>query len=261
MQAKKIMEQYFNLPFVGVNAVRCPYFNNARTGKRGQLRVLSGKGTPAEIVEETKIISLQYHAGLFDATGHCCLHADHGHEKNAEHIRKFLIDHNLGVDCSGFVTQILAAHYAETKHVNLPRQLSKNPANILRSIINHLRPIENIGVRTYFDDTNTTSVPTVAELKPLDLVVMMQAGGQNQRNHILLITKIENCTISYTHATSWGSDGLYGHGVSKGEIIITDPTRKLLDQRWTERNKTNEQNETYLEAKSAKILQIRRLNF
>ena len=95
-QAQKILNEYFNLPFTGVSGVRCPYFNNARLRQRAQLRVLVGKGTPKDIVEEAQIISLQYHVGLFDCSGHCCLHGDnHEHQVAPEEIRKFLIDQIL----------------------------------------------------------------------------------------------------------------------------------------------------------------------
>ena len=113
--AQKILNEYFNLPFVGVASVRAPYFNNARHRKRGELRVLIGKGTATEIVEEAKIISLQYYAGLFDHAGNCAA--------GAEVIRKFLIDNDLGIECSGFVTQILRAHFLETKNIAFLRRL------------------------------------------------------------------------------------------------------------------------------------------
>ena len=78
LKAQKLIDNYLSLPFPGVEGARCPYFNNAKLHARGQLRVLIGKGTPQEIVEEAKIISIQYRAGLFDHDGHCCLHGEHG---------------------------------------------------------------------------------------------------------------------------------------------------------------------------------------
>ena len=76
-KAQQLIHNYLNLPFKGVNGVRCPYFNNARLKQRGQLRVLVGKGTPGEIAEEAYIISVQKHAGFFEKTGECCLHNQH----------------------------------------------------------------------------------------------------------------------------------------------------------------------------------------
>lgn len=100
--AQKVLNDYFNLPFEGLSGVRCPYFNNARLKQRAQLRVLVGKGSPTEIVE-AKIVSVQYHAGLFDKSGHCCLHNEHTREEvTSDQLRKFLVDNNIGIECSQF---------------------------------------------------------------------------------------------------------------------------------------------------------------
>ena len=46
-------------------------------------------------------------------------------EAGADELRKFLIDHNLGVDCSGFATHILRAHFLETKGVDITKNSLK----------------------------------------------------------------------------------------------------------------------------------------
>ena len=258
--AQKILNEYFNLPFDGLLAVRCPYLNNARLKQRAQLRVLVGKGTPREIIEEAKIISIQYHAGLFDKSGHCCLHNEHTGEKiSIDEIRKFLVDHNLGIECSGFVTQILRAHYKETAGVDIVRKFFiTSPRHFTRWLVSLLRPVENISVRHYADDRNTQKIKWT-EAQVGDVVVMLETGPQNKRNHILLVTEKTTDTIKYAHAGAWSSEGKYGHGVAAGEIKITNKNGSLLDQQWLELEKTGEQNETYLEAKQAKVLELRRI--
>ncbi|MBI5221385.1 MAG: hypothetical protein HY979_01090 [Candidatus Magasanikbacteria bacterium] len=259
-RAQKILNDYFNLPFEGLSGVRCPYFNNSRLKQRAQLRVLVGKGTPAEIVEEAKIISVQYHAGLFDKTGHCCLHNEHTGEKiSPQDIRKFLIDHNIGIECSGFVTQILRAHFLQTKGVDVARKFFIiSPRHILRYLISFLRPVENIGVKHYADDRNTEKI-SWDKAQSGDVVVMLDTGKKNNLNHILLITeKIDN-TIKYAHARAWDTEGKYGHGVSSGEIKIIKAKGSLLEQQWVEQNYEDEKNETFIEAKQAKIIEVRRV--
>lgn len=259
-KSQKILDEYFNLPFDGIIGVRCPYFNNARLKQRAQLRVLVGKGTPKEIIEEAKIISIQYHAGLFDKAGHCCLHNEHtGKEVNSEEIRKFLIDHNLGVECSGFVTQILRAHFQEINKFDIARKFFiVSPRYLLRWAISKLRPIENISVRRYADDRNTQKIDW-SKAQTGDVVVMLETGPNNKRNHILLITSMTSDTIQYAHARAWSSEGKYGHGVSKGEIKIVDIKAPLLNQVWEELSFLNDKNETWQEAKNAKVLEIRRI--
>ncbi len=259
-KAQKVINNYFNLPFEGLSGVRCPYFNNSRLKQRAQLRVLIGKGSPDEIVEEAKIVSVQYHAGLFDKFGHCCLHNEHtGEEVTAEQLRKFLVDNNLGIECSGFVTQVLRAHFRETKDIDIARKFFVvSPRHILRYLISYLRPVENIGVRHYADDRNTTKI-SWDQADAGDVVVMIETGPKNNRNHILLITEKSGDTIKYAHARAWDSEGKYGHGVSVGEIQISNPTGSLLEQSWMERGFEGEKNETFIEAKQAKLLEVRRV--
>lgn len=261
-QAQKILNDYFNLPFEGLSGVRCPYFNNSRLKQRAQLRVLVGKGTPAEIVEEAKIISVQYHAGIFDKTGHCCLHNEHTGEKiTSDDIRKFLIDNNLGIECSGFVTQILRAHFLQTKGADIARKFFiVSPRHFLRYLISLLRPVENIGVKHYSDNRNTEKI-SWDKAQSGDVVVMLEAGTKNNLNHILLITEKTNDTIHYAHARAWESEGRYGHGVSQGEIKIINKIGSLFDQQWLEQGQEGEKNETFIEAKQAKIFEVRRIKF
>src|SRR3989339_210307 len=176
-------------------------------------------------------------------------------------VMKFLIDHNLGVECSGFVTQILRAHFQETKKIDIARKIYiVSPRYLFRWLISKLRPIENISVRRYCDDHNTKKIDW-SNAQTGDVVVMLETGPNNKRNHILLVVDVTSDTIHYAHARAWGSEGKYGHGVSKGKIKIIDKKLSILDQTWEEMGLINEKNETWQEAKDAKILEIRRLNF
>lgn len=259
--AQKTIHDYLNLPFSGISGVRCPYFNNARLGQRGQLKVLIGKGTPKEIVEEAKIISIQYKKDVFDKNGIFNAHIDHPAEhEQAECIRQFMVDNNLGVDCSGFVTNVLQQHFRETKKIDLARKLFvTSKKNFLRWIISRLRPVEQINVAVYANDKNTITVNNLRAVQPGDLIIMLKTGPNKNHDHILLVEEINENKISYVHARVWSSEGKYGHGVSQGAITVTNPEKGLLEQVWEEKEKTNEENETYLEAKQASILEIRRI--
>jgi len=257
--ALKIIDDYFNLPFSGVMGVRCPYFNNRRLMRRGQLRVLIGKGTPREIVEEAKIISIQYHKGVVDKNGACCAeHADKD-DKPEEYLRKFLIENNLGIDCSGFITQVMLKHFGETKNINFLKKMFTAPKkNFIRWTISRLRPIEQMGVKAYANELNSKEIK-MSEIQPADLVIMLETGPKNDRNHMLLVTEKTGDTIKYVHARAWSSEGKYGHGVYEGKIKIIKPEDGLPEQEWEEKGKTGSENESLLEAKQARVLQIKRL--
>lgn len=248
-QAEKVIENYLNLPFADISGVRCPYFNNARLGQRGQLKVLVGKGTPQEIVEEAKIIAVQYKQEILK-TG-----------VTPEYIRKFLVDHNLGIDCSGFITNVLIAHLA-TRGSHLTKKIFITPkTNVLRWLISQLRPVEQMNVKVYADNKNTEIIDDFSKIEAGDLVVMLSTGPKKNHDHILLITETKDNILRYAHARAWSSEGRYGHGVSAGTITLNNANKGLLDQTWEEKDELNQNNETYWEARDATVLEIRRLKF
>ena len=266
-KAQEVIHKYFNLPFTDVPGVRCPYFNNARKRKRGELRVLVGKGSPSEIVEEAKIISLQYHAGIFDHLGNCCLSCsthNHGEKENEETvqqcIRKFLIDNDLGIECSGFVTQVLRAHYLQTRGVDIVKKIQTVSArNFFRFLIAKLRPLENISVKVLADKCNSVALSDWKSAQAGDLIVVLEIKAAKPYNHILLVTENDGEKIKYVHARAWSSEGKYGHGVAEGVIKITSPEKGLLEQVWEELGKIGVENETWKDAKSAQKVEVRRL--
>ncbi len=248
IQSEKVIEDYLNLPFPQTSGVRCPYFNNARLGQRGQLKVLIGKGTPKEILEEAKIIATQYRQDIFAIN-------------DPEQIRKFLIEHNLGIDCSGFITNVLKAQFT-AKSKNLTKQIFITPKkNIFRWLISRLRPVEQMNVKVFANDKNTEVITDLKEMEAGDLVVMLSTGPNKNHDHILLITETNGNVIKYAHARAWSSEGRFNHGVSTGTITLNNPDKGLLDQTWEEKDMFNHDNETFWEIKDATVLQIRRLKF
>lgn len=264
-RAEKLIEQYLNLPFDDILNVRCPYYINSRAKQRAQLRALVGKGLPQEIVEEAKIISIQYHHGLFDCQGKCLVSGLPTNETTnppADCIKKFLVDNGLGIDCSGFVSHVLREHFKETRKIDLVNKFYFVPLkNYFRHLICWLRPIENMSVKRYASDKNTKKIERLTEIAPGDLLIMLETGPQKNRNHIILITDNDGKVIKYVHARAWSMEGKYDHGVARGEIRIIKPNEPLLNQEWIELGTINENNETYLEAKNAKVFEIRRIKF
>ncbi|MFH1790131.1 MAG: hypothetical protein ABH832_03640 [bacterium] len=257
LKAEKIINNYFNLPFKNVDGVCAPYFIAKKTNQRAQLRALCGKGTPLEIVEEAKIISIQYGDNLFNCHGACCAQT----KDSADLIRKYLIDHNIGVDCSGFAGHVLREHFIEQAGLDIFKKMCiAKHKNIFRRIIARLRPAENIGVKTFADDKNSVPIKKIKNIKPADIIIMLETGPNKKRDHILIITGFDGKIIEYVHSRAWSSDGKYGHGVSRGIIKIIDANQNLVNQKWIEKEKVNQENETFLLAREANILEIRRLN-
>lgn len=242
-----IINSYLHLPFPDKD-ISCPYFNNRHSKVHAGLRVLIGKGTPQEIVDEATLFAFRQKVDF--------------KKLSDEELKKFLVDHNLGIDCSGLVYSILDTEFKSQKKGSLKKYLKFPTKNFLRKFIIRLRTIENTGVQTFADDKNS-NVISLKDVQPGDFIIFLNTMEKGF-HHIVMIQAVEydNTTpkiLFYTHSLHWQKDGKYAHGVRQGSIEITDIHASLLEQRWIEMGKQGEENETYLHAKSAERLELRRL--
>lgn len=249
--AEQIISSYQNLPF-GDSSCSCPYFNNEKTNMRASLRVLIGKGTPQEIIDEAELIALKEKTSLS--------------QKSSQEIKKFLVDHKLGIDCSGFVYHVLEAEFRERFNTSLKSVLVFPYAtSFLRRLIASWRPIENTNVKTFAHERNSINVDLSA-VEPGDLIVLCCAKEPSHHpDHVVLVEKVEyNDTshvqnIHYVHSFQWSTDGLYNHGIKQGSITITDPKQSIINQHWTEQDQIGEKNQTWVHFRDAKQVLIRRI--
>lgn len=278
-QAQKIITDYLSLPFPDKN-VNCPYFNNQRSKVRAALRVLVGKGTPTEITEEASLIALREKIDLKNISD--------------TDLKMFLVEQNLGIDCSALAYYILDEEAKVRGFGSLKKHLRfsaiKNP---LRKLLTRLRPVENTSVMTLSDDANSVVV-NLSDMQPGDLIVLLKTREDHQLNHVLIITETSpnpslekegqdtpspnkedrrgetnfpllskegpGEVLRYVHSFRWTKEGKYDHGVRQGTITITDVVKPLSEQRWEEKNITGDENETLRHVKLAEKVEIRRLH-
>lgn len=279
--ARAMIENYLALPLgTGPNArPNCPYFNNRRRKIRGSLRVVKGKGTPEEIAEEAMI------DGKFARVKISGLSTDE--------LKKFLIENDLGVDCSGFAYHILNALCQERTGKSIQSFVKPLRGGLAGSLIGRLRPAENIGVMAFADKKNSSAIK-ISEARPGDIIVFLGTGKDKIHNHILVITAVRHLDktgadsnssdggsgisdtndannangkndtscdgcISYAHSYVWPSDGATGHGVREGEILVRGDD--LLGGVWREKGLTGAENYTLESARNAGEVSVRRLGF
>jgi hypothetical protein len=245
----QMVENYLHLPFENKN-ISAPYFNNRRAQIRGALRVLIGKGSPQDIVDEARIFSMKEKIDLEQVTD--------------EEIKKYLIEHNLGVDCSGFVYHVLNAE-SELIYKKSLKQILHFPhaKNFVRKFLVKMRPVENCGVSTFANETNTAPLE-LCNTKPGDLIIIIGGGPKKDYNHIMIIHEVEYehelpKIIHYSHSFQWPSDGEFSHGVRQGTIEFTDLDKNILEQKWQEHGRGELDNWTYTTAQNASKIELRRL--
>lgn len=243
-EAQQVLHAYLQLPFTN-KQVNAPYFNNQRSNVRGGLRALIGKGTPADIAEEAELIALREKITLSSLSD--------------EQLKKFLVDHNLGVDCSALAYYTLAAELKARKNSDLKNNLFfPHAKNFVRRLLTRLRPAENVNVTVLGDDHNSAPV-SLTHVQPGDLIILWQTGPEKKLNHVLVVHEVDGISIHYTHSFRWSKEGQYEHGARTGTITITDPAKSLLEQTWTEKKYQNSDNDTFKHAQAAAKLELRRL--
>lgn len=231
-----------------------PYFNNRRAGVRLGLPALVGKGSPAEIEYETLLMSMKRKVNLKDLS--------------ADGRKKFQVDNNIGIDCSGFAYHVLDAESRSRGLQKLKRHLNFPAASgLVSSFVRFLRGnyAQNAGTTTFADPSNSHEV-ALLDVMPADIIIMLESGSDVQTNHTLVVKEVQRqdsvpTEISYVHSIAWPKDGVYGHGVSEGKIVIKNVNLGLLEQVWVEKGQTGSENFTFHRANMAKHLSLRRLNW
>jgi hypothetical protein len=243
--ALKTANDYLHLPIAG-HDINCPYFNNRYANVRAGLRVMIGKGSVEDITEEVILLSLREKIDL--------------KKLSDEELKKFLTDNGIGVDCSGLIYHVLDAELkarnlgAMRKHIKFP--YVKTP---WRKLLSRMRPAEHAGARTIAAAENCDKI-SLRDVLPGDMITMLKTGQKHDRNHMLLITKIDYDDagvpkkIYYIHSLQWRADGRYGHGVREGQIDVLDINKGLLEQNWKEKDRTGAENETLEHARLAEEL-------
>lgn len=246
-----LIEQYKNFK-IGNAVCSIPYYNNKSFGGRAKLKVEIGKGSPKEIYDEVIARAL-----LEKVDAKNLMSTD---------LKKFLVDHAIGIDCSGFAYYILNEESESRGKGNIDRHISFPMASgILGKLRCKLRPIENTDVATLAHDENSELI-TLPKIEVADMITMIGKDSQvnkDDRDHILIVSQIDYqnyvpVTIHYIHSIAWPSDGIYESGVREGKIEILDPNKSLLEQKWTEAGKTGNENYTFSGATKSST-QIRRL--
>ena len=216
-----------------------PYFNNNRTSLRAGLRAAIGKGSPRDIYEEVEIALAKEHVAL--TPGSVASGAFVPGVITGESLKHFLVDKNIGIDCSGFAYYVLNSESLAQGKNSLDKHLSfPRCKGILGMIRAKMRPIENANVATFASDKNTRIVE-LKNIAPGHIITMLSsdeiknAAGRtifDNRDHILVVHQVEYqnfipTTVHYSHSIAWPTDGEYGHGVRQGIITIFNPEKPL----------------------------------
>lgn len=213
------IDEYSKLE-IGEAQVCTPYFINDK--RRKDLRAMVGKGTPEEIIMESRIWEKLKGAKF--------------HEMTSSEIKQFLTDRGLGIDCSGFIVHILDAYTLEKKRRHVWNFLKIPNSGFISTLRYFLRPVEQLGASIITNSDNAFEV-SLKDVKVMDLI--RSKSLKLHGDHIMIITKViydENdipIELEYTHSTPH-----YGNqnGIKTGVIRIIDINGPLEMQEWLEKD-------------------------
>lgn len=212
------VQKYFELPFYR-KRVCAPYFIN--TKRRKDLRALVGKGTPEEMVLETKVWAQVKGVNLKTASD--------------EEIRDLMLKVGIGIDCSGLIVHTLNYYYQSTNQRSLYRRLIYDNYSLRAILARLFRPVENVSANTLTADENCERI-AINDVRPGDFI--RGVGKQRNAYHIALVTKVNTRTIvgqeivyhiEYVHSHRGYEKA---NGVRRGVVEVRDPFGTILDQDW-----------------------------
>ena len=216
-EIRNLINNYANLE-ISNKSIVCPYHINTKIVK-GELGVLAGKGLPKEIIHEVKVWAKVKGFDLENSS--------------AQDIREFMIAQRIGIDCSGFVVNVLD-EYLKQKFGKTLIKFIKFPNNsFVNKLRRWLRPIENIGANVLTSELNTFKIENYRDIRPGDLI--RAKGTQSNAHHVAIVTDVdltddgEMISFEYVH-----SHRFYGsnHGIRFGKISLLDKTLPLDAQKW-----------------------------
>lgn len=226
--ALDIINEYAELDLGKGIKVKCPYFKNYKKNSGMKLRSLSGKGTPEEIVMETKI--------------HAHLSGFSWQTASRKEIRKFMEKRDIGIDCSGFIVWIFYFWFKKDYGINFFSNTRKQFRDkFLKWIRILLRPSQNIDANDLTSNRLALRITDFQDVEPGDII------RSRKGKHVIFITKVlyspegKVKRIHYVHSTpSYGKD----NGIHEGEILTVADSADLKKQWWKEQDK-NQKNWTY----------------
>ncbi|EKD58111.1 MAG: hypothetical protein ACD_57C00027G0004 [uncultured bacterium] len=212
-KTRLMVEKYIKLK-IGKYEINTPYFENFVRKKRIK-RVFAGKGTPEEI-QKTAI-------NLFKS------HGKNLYDFDPYQIRHYMLMASIGIDCSGFATNIIDTFLKEIYLGSIKKSLRPLKSSLFSYFRHHIRTYTNLSANTLTSLVNCIIIKDINRVLPGDFI---RFGP----SHIAIISSVDKFgnkvkKITYYHSTC---DYFEQHGVRKGEIVITNSNKNLENQKWTE---------------------------
>jgi hypothetical protein len=185
-------------------------------GRTDARTYFAGKGTPEQLRESLRKAAKEKDFDLTTA--------------RADEITTFMVGEGIGIDCSGFVYNVLDAWLRGEGGVSLDKLILRKSGwmgKIERLLLRKNR-VRRSSAATLTSDLNSIRVPTASEAQPGDMIRLTHSDWAGK--HIAIVVDKDDRTITYAHSSEFTKIQGPHHGIIK----ILDWSRDLDQQEWQE---------------------------
>jgi hypothetical protein len=181
-----------------------PYFRNNPKLKSSPLNAFVGKGNFHEIAQATISTAQKQNVDLLKFSN--------------QQIYNFQKKNHIGIDCSGYAYHLLNFLCLQSGGQNLDDVLVGTDGK---------KGVRRVNANLLTSPPNAHEINQYSDIKTGDLIRM------DQGRHVIVIIEKKANKIYYTHS----SDQTQDRGVHLGVITLTDPTKTLDFQKWSDTTK------------------------
>lgn len=145
-------------------------------------------------------------------------------------IIRWLRENKIGIECSGFVYNVLDPVVKAKTGQPLAKILLRYPGllGLLDRLILQYQRRRRISADVLTNDLNTVAIDAVCDIRAADLVRLTPAHWKGK--HVAIIVQVSPDKIIYAHSSRETAI----QGPHYGEIEIVDSGTSLLEQKWLE---------------------------
>jgi len=221
----QLANEYVNFE-IGGKKIMMPYcivdvpYDRAKhkMGRTDRFHNFAGKGTPEQIRKLTIKTAKTKKFNLEAAS--------------KQEIIQFMVDNGIGIDCSGFVYNILDAYIRKVKKTSLANYVYRQ-SGLLGKVENLLlrkNRVRRISAATLTNELNTIKIEKVKDIQPGDIIRLTHSDWPGK--HIAIIVDRDNTDITYAMASEY----MKIRGAHFGTIRIKNNNKGLELQEWQEAN-------------------------
>ena len=219
------MKEYTHFSVAG-KRVKIPYcivkqsgetHDPTTTTRTTRFRQYSGKGTPEEIRTCLLLTAAKKHFDVVSAS--------------SAQIHQFMLENGIGIDCSGFVYNVLDRYLRKSGEKSLGQHIVLYPGlkGKLEQMIFSQKRVRQCSAMTLTSDLNTIPISNVREIQPGDMIRFTLPTWTGK--HIAIITEVTKEKIVYAHSGERSMET----GPHTAVIKITHPLLGLEKQDWLEK--------------------------